>query len=222
MSDDKSEIPLDDDFPTDEEMDAWLAEWDEVEAEAAQILAEKCADVLASPPPQPALEQAAAALRTGVAEDSWPWGYFRHGCDWSDGMPDDDATAWVSAVAASISPPEDPQTDIESQAAVQALLPADWLGLVVGLANRGAGAELTGEAWQKHIDDLPEIADDSDDPEGELAAFQLAIEVLDPLWEALGILDENRRLTDLGRWGLPRGLLLTWPGDDTDADEVED
>jgi hypothetical protein len=208
-----------DDWPTDEEMDAWIDEWEQVDADAAAILKNACSEQIGASPPAEDVARAAAALRAGVGDAGWEWRYFVNACGWPKQMPDDDGQALVEAVSASISPLEDPQTDVEEQAAVASLLHADLVGLVVGLVRRGVGAEMTAEAWQTDIDAVPEIDDDSDDLEAELDAFELAVEVLAPLWETLGVLDADRRLTELGRWALPNGLLDVWEGDREETDE---
>lgn len=195
-----------------EDLDALMDAWDEADAQAAGVLQEACAREMALAPPRREVERAAAELRAGVAAGNWPWNYFVHACGWPDGIPDDDVQAWLGAVAASISPPDDPQTDIELQSAVEALLHADWLGLVAGLVRRGIGAVFSAEAALRDIESMPEIESESADADDELPVFATAVEVLAPLWEALGVLDEQRRLTALGRWGLPHGLLVTWSG----------
>jgi hypothetical protein len=43
-------------------------------------------------------------------------------------------------------------------------------------------------------------------------AYVGAVEVLAPLWDALGALDDERRLTELGWWGLPQALHRIWSG----------
>ena len=207
-------MPNDEDdwLPDDEEMEEFLAEWDRADAEAAEILEEACAVELVSPPARGAVEKPVSRLRAGVAEGSWPWDYFVNACGWPDGMLEDDPHAWVAAVAASISPPDDPKTEPEVQSAIAALMHADWLGLVVGLVRRGVGAEFSAEAALNDIDTLPELEGELDDKEGLLDVLEMAVEGLAPLWGPLGILDEDRRLTELGRWGLPTGLLVTWSG----------
>jgi hypothetical protein len=210
----------------DEDEEAFFAAWDEADREAAEVLAEACAAEMHSPPPRAVLDEAAARLRAGLERGAWPFDYWQRACGWDQDAPDDDVTLWVGALAATISPPEDPGTDVEGQSAVAALFHADWLGLVVGLVRRGVGAECSPEAAQRDIATLPEIEieDDVDDPDGELAVLSMAITILSPLWQALGVIDDDGRLTALGRWGLPHGLLVTWSGpmvaDAAEADEA--
>ena len=194
----------------DEDEEKWLEEWAEVDRQAAVVLRDACSAELEAPPPQPDLKAATELLRGGVAAGHWPFDYFVAACGWTGPLPEDDVESWVMATAASISPPNDPGTDLEEQSAVAALQHADWLGMAVGLVRRGTGASFSATTAQRDIDTLPEIDGASDDPEGDLVVLGTAVEVLTPLWQALGILDEDRGLTDLGRWGLPHGLLVTW------------
>ena len=160
--------------------DELLAAWAEVDRQAADVLRTACAEVLQEAPPQPA-----------------------------GAPPEDDLDVWLQAVASTISPPADPGTAAEEQAAVFSLQHADWLGAIVGLVRRGVGAAFDAEHWSRDLATLPEVHDESEDPEDD-AAFSLAVEVLAPLWQTLDVLDEDRRLTPLGRWGLPRALLSVW------------
>ncbi len=200
----------------DEDDEAFLAAWEEADRQAAEVLAEACPDQVDSAPPAAALSAAASALREGLESGRWPYDYFLAACGWADGdVPSADLVLWVSALASTISPPEDPGTDMEEQSAVAALMHADWLGMVVGLVRRGVGAEYSAEAAQHDIDTLPELEGDIEDPEGAFSVLSMAVTVLTPLWHALGVLDEGDRLTELGRWGLPHALLVTWsPGGD--------
>jgi hypothetical protein len=42
---------------------------------------------------------------------------------------------------------------------------------------------------------------------------ELAFEVVLPTWAAVGAVDADRRLTELGAWGLPRALARAWGSD---------
>jgi hypothetical protein len=44
-----------------------------------------------------------------------------------------------------------------------------------------------------------------------------AFEVLLPLWQAIGVVDGDRRVTPLGLWALPQMLLLGWLPPRTDS-----
>jgi hypothetical protein len=193
----------------DEETDAWIEEWAEVDREAAAYLRDHLRR-LDLPVPGPERDRVAARLRRELDSGDPQAAYFRAANDWSDELPDSDAVLWLLAAASAISPPEDPGTPVEEQASVMALQHADWLGLVLGLVRRGVGAELDAETVQQDIDGLEDSEGEIEDPEGQLGVLETAVEVVAPLWTHLGILDEDRRLTALGRWGLPAALGQVW------------
>lgn len=194
----------------DEDLEEFLAAWDAADRESANLLRDACGEALSASPPQAELTAAAQRLREGMSAGRYPFDYFVKGCGWAKGLPDDDAVLWRQAAAATISSPEDPGTPAEEQAAVDTLMHADWFGMVVGLVRRGVGAPFDGPAAVRDIDECPEIEDDSEDPEGDAQAVDFAVNVLTPLWEVLGILDERDRLTPLGAWGLPNALHAVW------------
>ncbi len=199
-----------DDWLYDDDEDAWLAEWEEADRQAAEVLREACPVELGTPVPTQAVGRAASALRDGLARGRWPYDYFVNACGWENDAPDDDVELWLSALASSMSPPNDPGIDVEEASAVGALVHADWLGMVVGLVRRGAGAEFSAEAAQRDIDTLPELEGEIEDPDGAFGVLSMAVTTLTPLWQALGVLDDDESLTELGRWGLPHALLVTW------------
>ncbi len=208
MPDDTSPWAFDDD--EDDEDDEFLADWDQADLAAAQLLREACGSILSAPPPQPELSDAASYLRRGVEEGRWPFGYFVQACGWRRTRPENDDELWMVAARSTISPPDDPGTPPEEQSAVMSLMHADWFGMVVGLVRRGPGATFDGPAALRDITAAPEIGDESDDIEGDRYALDFAATVLTPLWTALGILDDNARVTRLGVWGLPHALYLEW------------
>jgi len=125
-------------------------------------------------------------------------------------LADDDAR-WVAALAETISPSAEPGEDeIEAVSAVMALQHADWLGIVLGAVRRGAGSVLDAAAVQADIDGLEDIEGEIDDPEGHLAVLEMAVTHLGPLWQDLGVVDEDHRFTARGVWGLPKALHRTW------------
>lgn len=195
--------------------DEFLEAWDEADRQAAEVLAEACREVLAEPAPADELDRAVQELRDGLATRRDPFEYFLLGCGWEGTGPDDPLTLWLDAAAATVSPANDPGTDAELQAAVFALEHADWVGMVTGLVRRGPGASFDPESVEDDIATSPEIEGDVDESEGALEVLSLAVEVLTPLWQALGILDRDARLTVLGRWGVPRAVLAAWEHDET-------
>ncbi|MDX6301014.1 MAG: hypothetical protein QOF53_2228 [Nocardioidaceae bacterium] len=126
-------------------------------------------------------------------------------------IPTDDDARWLDAVAETISLSEDPGGDeVESGSAVMALQHADWLGLALGIVQRGPRGALDPELVQADIDRLEDVDGEIEDPEGDLAVLEAALLHLAPRWQDPGVLDENQRLTERGTWGLPRALHRSW------------
>lgn len=78
----------------------------------------------------------------------------------------------------------------------------DWLVLMSLLVREGAGTPFDAAGW------LAERA--GVDSGTDAAVVEAAVEVLGPLWRDLGLLDEELRLTEAGRWVLPHALLGIW------------
>jgi hypothetical protein len=108
---------------------------------------------------------------------------------------------------------------------VTPLRPADWAGAVIGLVRSGVNAVATAEDLVRYARQCPEImsATGSGD-EGEAydpfaggvaddESLRRGFEVALLSWEALGAVSDQRWLTRLGWWGLPRALARAWNGD---------
>ena len=59
------------------------------------------------------------------------------------------------------------------------------------------------------IETCPEIDLTDSDPDGDVILAS-GLETVVTLWEALGAVDPDRRLTRLGLWGLPEALRVAW------------
>lgn len=117
----------------------------------------------------------------------------------------------LGMLAETISPSEEPaERDIEAVSAVMALQHADWLGLALGTARRGAGSYLEPEQVQADIEGLDDVDGEIDDSEGHLQVLEMALLHLTPRWQNLGVLDHDERITPWGAMGLPRALYRTW------------
>jgi hypothetical protein len=194
-----------------EERDPYFAETEAADREAADLLRGVCEKTFGAPAPEPAYGAAAAHLRESVETGEWPYGYFVEACGWQDGAtPTDDDVLWRQAAAATIRPLHEPKTDIDSRSALAALNHADWFGMIVGLVRRGVGAHFDQAAALTDIASCPEIDDETDDTEADESLFSLATAVLIPLWQGLGILDDDDQVTRLGVWALPRALHDAW------------
>lgn len=198
---------MDDELASDLDEDELLAAWAAVDRQAAEVLQLACAGVLSEDVPA-AIGRDAAWIRAGVQRGGWPFDYFCNACDWRDGAPAEDLGLWLGAAASIISPEDDPRIDVEQLAAVGVLEHADWMALVVGLVRRGVGARLDAESWFADLSSLPELEGEAPDDLEEL--YEPVVEAIVPLMQAIGALDDDRRLTRSGRWGLPQALLLVW------------
>jgi tetratricopeptide (TPR) repeat protein len=197
---------MDEDDKDEEEL---LATLEATEAAAVELLRRALPEMQGVEPPREELATAAQRLRTGLARDGWPYGHVLGAAGWTKGdLPADDAELWLGGAGALISPREETGLDAEEEAAIIALDPADWLGAVIGVVREGVGADASPEALLGYIDACPEIEGTIDPDEAPL--LEMAFELVLPAWEAAGTVDDKRRLTALGRWGLPRALAWAW------------
>lgn len=217
----RSEIGRDEMAPSeDQEKEGWeledneefLAAWDRAEAAAVDLLREALPEVAGANPPSDALQEAAVRLRSGMRSRSWPYEHMRRAAGWKPGkLPGDDLELWLGSAGGLISAREETGLDSEEESTIMALEHADWLGAVVGVVRTGVGASAEPEALVGYIDACPEV-DGTVDPD-EASLVETAFELLLPAWEAAGAVDEDRRLTPLGWWGLPRALAWAWSGE---------
>jgi hypothetical protein len=194
----------------DEDDEAFLAMWDAVDRQAAEILRSAIPGVVTALPPQPGLGRAAARLREALVKPGWPYRYFDAACQWDGRPPRDDRELIVDAVASTMSPKgEVDDWPIEQLSTVMSLQHADWLGAVLGVVRAGAGSDAGPARLLRHVKNCPEIEDATEADDGDDIVLD-AFESLMPLWEAVDVIDQDRRLTTLGRWVLPTALLQTW------------
>ena len=196
----------------DEELDA---DWDAERAEAAEVLRKALPEIRQLPIPHAAVRDAAAALRPLLARGGWTHSSMRVAAGWTPKrLPKDDLELWLGAAGGLIEPRDETGMDVEEESALMALEVPDWLGAVLGLVRAGVGAPAEPEDLLRYVDQCPEFEGerDADDDPVLLLAFELVL----PAWEAAGVIDSDRRLTELGRWGLPRALVWAW-GEDFDA-----
>jgi hypothetical protein len=129
---------------------------------------------------------------------------------------------------------DDTDDDTDSEiAAICAIDHFDWLAVITALAQGGPGtpasaADLAGYVRDYDPDELEgpdedapageaaEAADDEDDfgdaffdDDDELTLEGLFSPVAS-LWQVLGAIDDDERLTALGWWGLPESMLRVW------------
>src|SRR3546814_6308359 len=93
-----------------------------------------------------------------------------------------------------------------------------WLALVLGVVRRGVGAELTGAQAVSDLLAMDKLEGEVEDLDALEAHFSSLVSLMTPRWQALGALDGRGRLSELGRWGLPRALHVVW--DDPQSDQL--
>ena len=150
---------------TDEEDDALLAAWDDVDTDARELLAELLNDVGPRPCPEDALHAATATLRLQVREDSWRGELLRSCVGDLGALPRDDRTLWTELASYAVTgghldPTEGPLTD-DDHVAWMTLDHAAWIAAVAALAQLGPGAAADADALGRYAATF-EIADDPD------------------------------------------------------------
>jgi hypothetical protein len=160
------------------------------------------------------------SLAAGVASPQGPDDWDRPGPADPAGMDGDD--------------PDDTDDADSEIAAICAIDHFDWLAVITALAEGGPGTPASAVDLAAYVRDYdPEELDGPDDgppgaPDGEpgdededvfVDAFSdddddLTLEGLflpvTSLWQVLGAIDDDERLTALGWWGLPEAMLRVW------------
>lgn len=213
-----------DDFEFEDDLDddALLAQWDEVDRQAVELLRTALAEHRGKPPPADQLAEAAAAVRSRLPEDRHPLDWVRQAADLSEdpaSLTDDELL--VRLTAATISPEHETGLDIEEEAMLVSLQHADWLAPIICAVRNGPGADASPRALVEGVRNCPEVESDIDiDDESHLDA---AFWIVAVPWEVLGLTDRDQQLTELGVWVLPRALARAWSGDfDHDASGDQD
>jgi hypothetical protein len=203
--------PVEDDWDEQAEDEELLAQWEQAEAEAVEVLRQALPAPMLAPLPAGELTAACRRLRTGLGRRDPAFETIRRAAGLDPLLPADDAELWLAAAGALIAMRESSGLDAELEASVMALELADWVGAVVGLVRGGVGASAEPAALVAAIDACPEVDGTVDPDDADLV--ELAFEVVVPTWEAVGAVDADRRLTELGAWGLPRALARAWGSD---------
>jgi hypothetical protein len=193
----------------DEDDEAFLEELEEADRQAVQLLREALPEVRDLPEPD-ALPSAAAVIR-GRSE-GWPLEAAVRANGWSsESLPADDRQLWIETAGALVNMKNESGLPGEEEALVMTLDHADFAGAVLGAARAGVGSPAGSEELVAHAQECPDIEGelDPDDVEVIEAGFELIV----PLWRVIGAIDADDRLTELGRWGLPRALAWAWDGD---------
>jgi hypothetical protein len=200
--------------------------WDAVERYAVTLLREALPQAQAVPVPAGELTVAAARFRSAARK--WPYKQLARAA-WGQRprkrSPADDTDLWLDAAGAMATMQRHIGIDSPSLEPVTLLRPADWAGAVIGLVRSGVNTIATAEDLVRYARQCPEITS-TKEPEEEAAAYdpfsdgvaddeslRRGFELALLFWEAIGAVNEQRWLTQLGWWGLPRALARAWNGD---------
>jgi hypothetical protein len=200
----------DDPFAIDgEDEDAWLERSEAADSQAAAVVVGALSERRGAGAPAGAMAAAAAQLRAGIGANGYPYSWMRRAAGLEGELPADDTALLLSVLAATISPREETGLEPGEEASIVALEHGDWAGAVIELVRSGPGASADPAALVQAIDDCPEIEGPPDDPD-EISVADAAFELVGLAWEAAGALDDQRTLTPLGAWTLPRALTRAW------------
>ena len=132
-------------------------------------------------------------------------------------------------------PDDGDSEEAESElAAICAIDHFDWLAAITALAEGGPGTAASAADLAGYVRDYdpgdPEDADGGgpgEEPDDEDEPLYLSVDEefddltmeglflpVTSLWQVLGAIDDNERLTALGWWGLPEAMLRVWAPSD--------
>ena len=198
---------------SDELEDQWIAEWDQADRDAVEVLRNALRQYQAQPQPGDHLTEAAAMVRSRLREGGHPLDWVRQAAAMSnDSAPDDDTELLIQLAAATISPREETSLDVEEESVLLSLEHADWLGAITSAVRDGPGADASPEALVDGIRNCPEVVSESAIDFDEESHLEAAFWIIALPWQVLGLIDPDQRLTALGQWILPRALARAWGG----------
>ena len=196
--------------------------WDAAEKYAVALLRQALPQARAVSAPAEELAIAAAGLRSTARK--WPHKPLTR-APWRKQLPVDDTELWLAAAGAVATMRLHLSIGSPLLEPVTLLRPADWAGAVIGLVRSGVNTIATAGDLVRYARQCPETAG-SAEPSGETvaydpfaggladdAALSRGFEVALLRWEAIGAVNEQRWLTRLGWWGLPRAFARAWNGD---------
>lgn len=208
-----------------EGLDLGLA-WDAAERYAVRLLWEALPEAQAVPAPADELAAQAARFRSAARKRPYrqlaraAWGQPR-----LKRSPADDTDLWLDVAGAMATTRRHIGADSQVLERVTLLRPADWVGAVIGLVRSGVNTTATAEDLVRYARLCPEIMSGKEPSDEAVAYDPFAGGAVDDeslcrgfeaallLWEAIGAVNEQRWLTRLGWWGLPRALARAWNTD---------
>jgi hypothetical protein len=203
--------------------DQWIAEWDQAERDAVEVLRNALRNHQGEPPPGDQLTEAAATVRKRLGDGGHPLVWVGRAAAMSnDPAPGDDAELLIRLTAATISPREETGLDVEEESLLLSLELADWLGAIISTVRDGPGTDASPHALVDGIHNCPEVVSESPLDPDEESHLEAAFWIIALQWQVLGLIDADQRLTQLGQWILPRALARGWGGNFDREAEVDD
>lgn len=209
----------------DEDTDAFLAAWDEADADAAEILRGELSTIGQRRCPVSELRAECARLRRLLPDGAWPYDLLQaaSGLD-ATALPADDRELWLALAGGVVVCQDDvPGGDDEAVAAWYALDHLAWIGAVATLARAGPGAGADADSLAHYAAAFDPGDDDAvgavalefggDATHDDEVALELGFQTVTLLWRALGAIDVDERLTHLGWWGVPDATVDAWSHD---------
>lgn len=214
VSTDRPREPEDFEIEFDEDLEEqWLAEWDEADRDAVEVLRNALREHRGQPAPTD-LRDAAVSVRAHLREGGHPFDWVGQAAGLTDDpVADDGAELLIRLAAATISPREETGLDVEEEALLLSLEHADWLGAITSVVRDGPGADASPRALVAGIRHCPEVDHGTDFDIEDESHVDAAFWIVALPWQAMGLIDRDQRLTDLGEWVLPRALARAWGGD---------
>jgi hypothetical protein len=204
--------------------------WDAAESYAVRLLREALPEAQAVPVPVAELTAEAARFRSAARK--WPYRQLARAA-WGQRprrrSPADDTDLWLDAAGALATTRRHIGAGSPLLEPVTLLRPADWAGAVIGLVRAGVNTVATAGELVRYARQCPEIMSTADPGDEAVAYDPFAGGVADDeslrrgfeaalvCWEAMGAVSDQRWLTRLGWWGLPRALARAWNGDFDEA-----
>jgi hypothetical protein len=228
----------------DEKDEELFADWDAADADALAATRALLGRVGDRPLPQEELRRASARLRQDIARPGWPGRLLIECSGLTpDDLPADDTELWLRLAAGVASPqgpddfgpPDEDEPGENELAAICAIDHFDWLAVITALAEGGPGTAASagdlagyvrdydpgdpedpdgGEAAEEPDEDEPDGFYLSDDEEFDDLTMEGLFLPVTSLWQVLGAIDDDERLTALGWWGLPEAMLRVWAASD--------
>ncbi len=190
--------------------DAFVESLDEENGRAVELLREALPEVSGLPEPA-ALRLATTDLRRRLLSQDPVLRPAARANGWSRTLPPDDRQLWIETAGALIAIRNETGLSAEEESLLMTLDHADLIGAVLGAVRAGVGSPAGPRHLASHIDSCPEV--DGEIDEDDRGLIEAAFDLLVPVWQAVGALDAEQRMTELGRWGLPRALAWAWGAD---------